>query len=180
MPKLNYGCGEEPLEGFVNVDCIKNDMTKPDVVCDLRKSNLPFKEDTFEMITFLHCIEHIERFHWDRVLIDFRRVLKDNGQLVIAYPEFEVCAKNFLENYKGARTYWRATLYGRQHHEGDFHVNPMRTPEVIEVLKLHGFKDIKYTPEPEFAWNTFLTCNKGNLPKNREDLYRKEVFGINV
>jgi len=174
--KLNYGCGEQPLEGYTNVDSVQNKITKPDLIADIKLGSLPFDNETFEEICALHCIEHIERGWWPRVFQEFHRILQPNGLLILAYPEFERCAHNFITNYKGARDFWRMTLYGRQDHPGDYHVVPMRTEEIISILNDFGFYDVQYGPEVDEDWSTFLTCKRGKKPVNREELYKKEMF----
>lgn len=176
MPKLNYGCGEMHLDGYINVDAFKNELTKPDVVCDLKTSILPFGNDYFEEVCALHVLEHVERGYWQMFFEEFYRVLVPDGTLMIAYPEFERCAKNFIENYKGNRDFWRMTLYGRQSHPGDYHIVPMRTEEIIQNLNAYGFKDIKYGEEAQEEWSTFLICKKGERLKTRVDLLKSEVF----
>lgn len=175
--KINYGAGEIQLPGFINIDSVKNETSKPNLVCDILQNPLPFSNDSVETIYFLHCIEHIKRNKWYLIFDEFRRVLQMDGELVLAYPEFEVCAKYFIENYKGARDYWRMTLYGRQLYQSDHHIVPMRTAEVIDILVQFGFHDIKYGPEVD-EWNTILNCRKGQLQSNREDIYRRELFGL--
>ena len=179
--KLNIGCGSVLLDGFINVDAAldpKNEV-KPDIICNLKESPLPFKAAEAETIHAMHIIEHIEQGYWPGIFAEFHRVLRTEGTLILAYPEFEVCAKNFLENYKGARDFWRMTLYGRQSYLGDYHVVPMRTPEVITYLQSYGFDNIKYGPEDAEEWNTFIVCKKAASPKTRVELYKKEIFNLN-
>lgn len=178
MPKLNYGCGEATLEGYINVDTEKNKQVTPDVIADIKKSNLPFENEHFDEVVFMHCIEHIEKFWWPKFFEEFRRVLKKDGRLIMGYPEFEVCAKYFIENHKGGRDFWRKTLYGRQQWPGDYHVVPMRTEEVVVILSHYGFYDIKYGPEAEDEWNTFLVCKRGEMTLSIKELYRKEIVKI--
>jgi predicted SAM-dependent methyltransferase len=174
--KLNYGCGETKLPDCINVDVDAKGTVKPDVVCDIRKGNLPFEKDHFSTVYAMHVIEHIEQKYWPALFDEFRRVLEPEGKLILAYPEFEICAKYFIENYMGARDYWRMTLFGRQSWPGDYHVVPMRTPEVINYLRSYGFVDIKHTSEHEEGWSTFIACSKGINPPTRVELYKKEVF----
>jgi predicted SAM-dependent methyltransferase len=173
--KINYGCGETKLKGFVNVDIEKK--VKPDLVCDLRKHPFPFKPETIDIIQCIHNIEHIEQVHWPVIFGEFWRVLKPGGLLYLAYPEFERCAKNFLENHKGQRNFWRATLYGRQLYPGDYHVVPMVTGEVVSYLSDAGFNNIKSTPEPSMPYNTFVVAYRSTLPKTKEIVLREEIFG---
>lgn len=172
--KLNYGCGEIKLEGFVNLDC--EESVKPDIVHDIKKAPLPFLNEEVEIIHCIHNIEHLEHKFWPILLSEFHRVLSPNGELYLAYPEFSVCAMYFLENHRGRKDLWRATLYGRQLYPGDYHVVPMVTSELIQFLQLCGFKDFKHAPEPDEEWNTFLACRKGEVPISKEDILRKEIF----
>lgn len=174
--KLNIGCGETKLEGFVNIDL--EESTKPDLLLDLRKESFPYLNDSVEQINCLHNLEHIELKYWNHVLSEFYRVLQPEGKLLLAYPEFEICAKNFLENEKGLRDFWRWTLYGRQEYPGDYHVVPMRTIEVINYLETIGFHNLKYGPEFDQPHNTFVIAYKGKLPKTRADILKEELFAI--
>lgn len=172
--KINFGSGETKLEGYVNIDI--EESTKPDVVCNVKFQQLPFKNEEVELINMSHCIEHIEFSFWPRVFLEFWRVLKPEGALFLAYPEFEKCSKYFLENHLGLREFFRATLYGRQLYPGDYHVVPMCTWELIDKLTHCGFHDIKSCSDPDEDWNTVLICKKGELPLVREDILRKEIF----
>jgi len=174
--KLNIGCGETKLEGYINIDI--EESIKPDLVLDVRKQNLPYEENSVERITCLHNIEHIEYKYHFWILQQFYKVLIPDGFLILAYPEFEKCVKNFLSNNRGLKDFWRATLYGRQLYPGDYHVTPMVTEDLIPLLKDVGFTNIKHIPEIGEEYNTFLTCNKGIKPLNQEDLLRIEVFEV--
>ena len=176
--KINLGCGESPLDGYINIDSIKNKLTRPDVIANIKLEFLPFKSYECEEICALHVLEHIERDYWSRIFDEFYRLLIPDGVLILAYPEFERCAHNFITNFKGARDFWRMTLYGRQDYPGDYHVVPMRTAEVVNYLTSFGFYDIKYTSEVDEEWSTFLTCKKGKKPITRPELYRQELFGL--
>lgn len=172
--RLNIGCGETKLKGFINIDSEKK--VKPDLVLNIKKLTLPFKGNTVSGIRCIHNIEHIEQKLWPFILGEFHRVLVEKGTLILAYPEFEVCAEYFISNHRGLRDFWRATLYGRQLYPGDYHVTPMITKEVIQYLQRAGFDNIKYQPEVGEEYNTFLTCIKNGKSLTREDVVRREVF----
>ncbi len=57
--KLNLGCGQHKLPGYVNVD--KYDTFEPDVVFDLERFPWPFDESSAEEIVLHHCLEHMGR-----------------------------------------------------------------------------------------------------------------------
>ena len=100
--KINYGCGEKYFDGFVNVDIVEGEIDigessefklTPDLIHDAIKSPLPYPDATVEVIYCLHNIEHIEMRYWGRLFEEFHRLLTPDGQLVLAYPEFEVCSR---------------------------------------------------------------------------------------
>lgn len=180
MPlKLNIGCGETKLEGFVNIDMESEglvDKVKPDVICNIATENLPFEVNSVDTIYFIHAIEHLPMKCWAHVFDEFRRVLIEDGLLVLAYPEWETCVKYFIENKNGQKAFWRACLYGRQLYNGDFHVSPIITTEMVECLRQMGFNKINYCPDDEATYYTFLSCHKSKV-FTREDVLKKEIFG---
>lgn len=173
--KINYGCGEKKLDGFVNVDIEKS--VNPDVICDLRTQSFPFDTGSADALYCIHAIEHIESFHWPHIFTEFSRVLKLGGQLVLMYPEFENCVKGFLENRWGMKEFWKNTLYGRQLYPGDYHVTPVQSASLAIHLVRAGFKDIKYGPDDEADYYSVLIAKKGTI-LTKEDLLRREIFGI--
>ena len=55
--KLNLGCGNKIIDGYVNVD--KYDTYNIDIKHDLEKFPYPFEDDTVEEIILSHVLEHI-------------------------------------------------------------------------------------------------------------------------
>lgn len=174
MKKINFGSGETKLEGFVNIDMEAS--TNPDVVCDIRTGHLPFDIESVEVIQMLHCIEHIEMKYWNHVFAEFHRVLIPEGKLFMAYPEFEKCAKNFLENHLGLKEHFRATLYGRQLYPGDYHVVPMVTPDLVSILQQCGFHEFLTSADPDEDWNSLVVCKRGTLPQVREGFLKEQIL----
>jgi len=175
--KVNLGCGETKLEGFINIDIEAS--VKPDIICDFRKNPLPFKDGDIEAVYSIHNIEHIEFVYWPLYLSEIYRVLQKDGVLVLAYPEFEVCVQNFLENKRGKKNFWRMTLYGRQLYPGDYHVTPVITGDLINYLRAIGFTNFRHGPEGSEDYYTMLSCLKGRSI-TREDIIKKEVFGHEI
>ena len=59
MTKLNLGCGDRKLHGFVNID-VREDI-KPDVVCDITAINSQYDNEV-ELIYACHVLEHFPLF----------------------------------------------------------------------------------------------------------------------
>lgn len=55
--KLNLGCGDKKISGFVNVDFVES--VKPDIVWDLEKMPWPFKDSSVDEILLNHVLEHL-------------------------------------------------------------------------------------------------------------------------
>jgi len=175
MIKLNLGSGENKIEGFVNVDA--EPLTSPDLCLDFRYEKLPYEENTVDEIWILHCIEHVERRYWDDLFKHLRTILKPQGLFVLSYPEFSVCADNFITNRNDNREFWHATLYGRQLYGTDYHVTAIDTPELKQILFSHGFYGINSKPEVGQAFNTTLVCRKSppELMVDKEKILVKEM-----
>jgi len=167
--KLNVCCGNNKIEGYLNIDAeIKNN---PDEVVDLLTSfSKRFSRESVEEILLFHAIEHLEEIHHKNILIMFYNALIPDGYLYISYPEFSKIATNYITNYKGLRDFWKKTIYGLQRYPGDYHVSLMDTGEFAVLLQECGFKDIEYQSEPKETYNTIIRCRKGNLPVSYEEL----------
>ena len=84
--RLNLGSGYKPLEGFVNVDLLDNWCnTPPDVVHDITQP-LPFDDESADEVHAYHVFEHFYRYEADAILMDWVRVLKPGGKLVLELP----------------------------------------------------------------------------------------------
>ena len=82
MRKLNIGCGEQSMEGFVGIDI--HDYGQ-EIVRDITRG-LPFDDNSVDEIYSSHCLEHIRRedvlFVWEEIY----RVLKKGGTFTLTVP----------------------------------------------------------------------------------------------
>lgn len=172
--RLNLACGDNKISGYLNID--GEISVKPDVVINLKRP-LPFADESIDEIVLFHAIEHIEESYHVLVLCEFWRILKPNAELYVSYPEFSKCARNYIENYRGLREFWKNTIYGLQRYPGDYHVALMHTDLFVEKLQSIGFTDIKFSPEANENYNTVVYCRKSmQTPVDYEDLLVKEIF----
>jgi predicted SAM-dependent methyltransferase len=85
MAKLNLGCGNDYRAGYVNVDigdCVK------DVEHDLENFPYPFADNEFEEIIMIHCIEHISRDNFPKLVQELHRISKPNSIINIEAPYY--------------------------------------------------------------------------------------------
>jgi len=61
MVKLNLGCGDKILQGYINVDAVSERAgNKPDVICDVRKLDKIYDNYADEIMA-VHVVEHFWR-----------------------------------------------------------------------------------------------------------------------
>src|SRR5687767_12241110 len=80
VKKLNLGCGDKILPGYINVDVVESrGGFKPDVICDLHRLT-PFEDTSVDEILSVHVVEHFWRWEVLDVLREWVRVLKPGGK----------------------------------------------------------------------------------------------------
>ncbi len=116
--RLNLGCGDKHLPGYVNVDVAASRAgVRPDVQCDLRALD-PFASDSADEILAVHVVEHFWRWEVVDVLREWTRTLKPGGRMIVECPNLLEACRAFLEDpvsgaspgREGQRTMW--VFYG--------------------------------------------------------------------
>lgn len=84
MRKLNFGCGEDIMEGWDNIDVQKGlKITKS---FDFDRFPYPIKEDTYDYVYSRSVLEHLEEP--DKVLNELWRICKPNAIIEIIVPYY--------------------------------------------------------------------------------------------
>jgi len=118
LRRLNLGCGDKILEGYVNVDVAPSRAGRsPDVLCDLHKLE-PFEADSCDEVMAIHVVEHFYRWEVIDVLREWLRVLKPGGRMILECPNLLTACQTLLSNPQaaagpgpeGQRSMW--VLYG--------------------------------------------------------------------
>jgi SAM-dependent methyltransferase len=116
--KLNLGCGDKILDGYVNVDVVESRAgKKPDVICDLHDLS-KFKSNSVDEILAVHVVEHFWQWEVVDILKEWTRVLKPGGKMILECPNLISAAEEFLKNSdiaamggpEGQRSMW--VFYG--------------------------------------------------------------------
>ena len=143
MKCLNLGCGLDKREDCVNLDARKD--VNPDVVWDLEKLPLPFKDEEFDEIIARDVIEHITFHKTEALLKELYRILKHGGRIYIQVPDLEAIAKKVIFNPDfcyGDLCGWKAIsfwVYGAQDYPENTHKAGFTIPTLKRLLESIGF-----------------------------------------
>jgi glycosyltransferase involved in cell wall biosynthesis len=96
--RLNLGCGDKILPGYVNVDVAPSRAGKsPDVLCDLH-ALAPFESDSVDEVLAVHVVEHFWRWEIVAVLKEWLRVLKPEGRMILECPNLLTACEELLKD----------------------------------------------------------------------------------
>lgn len=141
MKKLHLGCWHRDFPGFINVDLC--DMPHIDFKSNINK--LPFiKNSEIDLIYCSHAFEYFDLVEAKDALREWNRVLKTNGVLRLAVPNFEA----LVEVYKQTKNLKKilGPLYGRMEINDNsilFHKTCYDFKSLKTLLEENGFKNIK-------------------------------------
>ncbi|MFY9315824.1 MAG: methyltransferase domain-containing protein [Burkholderiales bacterium] len=84
--KLNLGCGQNRMAGFVNVD--REAAVAPDLVMDLEKFPWPLEDDSVEEVVAYHVLEHVgaQAAVFVGIMKELYRVCRPGALVRIAVP----------------------------------------------------------------------------------------------
>lgn len=142
--KLNLGCYNKKLPGFVNVDI--REECKPDLVDNAFALN-KVNDNSVDLIYCCHMLEHLSYQESSIALDTWFRKLKKGGTLRLAVPDLEKACSLYLLTGDKNRT--RSMFWGSQKHNFDFHKNGWSKKELTQDLTEAGFSNIR-----EWHWQT--------------------------
>lgn len=116
MKILDIGCGENKTPGSIGLDMYH--LNGVDVIWDLEKTPLPFKDKCFDIIVANHVLEHIENFI--ALMEDIHRILKTNGLLKIRVPFFTSAYAFTNPTHKRFFTYTSFEYFEKGYPEGQY------------------------------------------------------------
>ncbi len=147
MPKLNLGCGDTKIEGFVNIDISETSAT--DKVMDVRR--LDSSDNSIGEIYASHLIEHFPPNEIEDILKDWNRALEPGGKMTIVVPDFGKLVSRYLffritGNRQKAETILREITAGGKEYRGeDYHKIIFNYQKLKSLLEGAGFSGIKKT-----------------------------------
>lgn len=152
--KINFGAGKQTWDGFFCIDAQQSPKaTRPlDLIhavefdADRLVNPIPLPDGCADELHSYHVIEHVRAYEAPALVMEWRRLLKDGGLLILECPNVEAACRNLLAGMDDQMSWW--PLYGDH-----THINPWQlhkfgyTPKTIRALLSDaGFKDIQIKP----------------------------------
>tara|TARA_R110000824_G_C15231714_1_gene678654 strand:+ start:6042 stop:6590 length:549 start_codon:yes stop_codon:yes gene_type:complete len=143
--KINLGCGDKKLPGFINVDSRPD--VNPDAICVLPTISTEFKEGYADLIYASHVLEHFERNDVTVLLAECYKVLKPGGKLRLAVPDFDAVVDYYI--LTGNLAPLQTLLYGGHKYPEDYHFIAFSFRSLQKALKDAGFNIVE-----RYDWKT--------------------------
>lgn len=136
--KLNFGCGYDKRDGYLNVD--SDPQCDPDLL--IVDNDLSVLEPGgFDEILALDVLEHIPRQQTLDVLLEWAELLVDGGSLQLKTSSILGVAAQLDGNPSFRDQYgWTICLFGNQAHPGDFHLTGFTELTLSVYLLTAGFR----------------------------------------
>lgn len=167
--KLNVGSGEYPVEGYVNIDKYYD---KADVKADAL--HLPYENESVQEVLSSHLLEHFNRHEVKNALLEWYRVLKYGGKLVLEVPDFESIIQHWLDAEDKAGPAMD-TIFGLQTRNGEEHKFGFTRQILKEKIIDSGFSDIEISD----VYSHGQDCLKVVASK-KEIKYDDDIFVIDT
>ena len=113
--KLDIGCGNAKLDGYTGVDA----FTGADIKAEMW--SIPLEDGSVEEIYSSHALEHVPMGQVHATLVEWCRLLKPEGKLVLQVPNFDYVAKFWLTHKPEEHAWAEMIVFGNQAHPGEFH-----------------------------------------------------------
>lgn len=153
--RLNLGCGRHTPDGWFCVDAAQHpSATRPvDLLSDLKKIDLP--DLCASEVIAIHVWEHFYPWECDELAIEWRRLLRSKGRLVLEMPDLMKFCRNILQgridgNHPDQMGLWG--MYGDPRTKDPLmmHKWAWTFKTLRPFLERYGFKDIR---EEETQWH---------------------------
>ncbi len=161
MVKINLGCGWRDFgKDWIHIDGGDYDhLDSRDIV------NLPFKDNSVDLIYASHVIEYFDRVEIIEVLNKWKSKLKSGSTLRLAVPDFEAMAKLYIEKNIPLNNFL-GPLYGKMKMGKDFifHKTTYDFDSLKELLNEVGFRNMDYYLWQETEHGIFDDHSQAYIP----------------
>tara|TARA_Y100000592_G_scaffold99301_1_gene174872 strand:- start:739 stop:1278 length:540 start_codon:yes stop_codon:yes gene_type:complete len=141
MIKINLGCGWRNFgKDWIHIDGGNYPhLDSKDII------NLPYKDNSIDLIYASHVIEYFDREEIPNILNKWKSKLKPGGTLRLAVPNFHTMAKLYIED-KISLNNFLGPLYGKMKMDNSiiYHKTTYDYKELKDILDKCGFININY------------------------------------
>lgn len=140
--KLHLGCGWRDFgDDWIHID--DGDYNHLDYKTDVTKLSM-FKDNSVDLIYASHVIAYFDREEIKKVLIEWKRVLKPNGRLRLATPDFNSMINLYSNNYLVLDDIL-GPLYGKMSMDKNtiYHKTVYDFKSIKKLLNKLGFNSVK-------------------------------------
>ncbi len=133
---LHLGCGQQLIDGYINIDLHNKKADKNLDVCDLKE----FADESVDLIENHHLIEHLSFEEAKKAFREWKRILKPNGWLIVTTPHLERVMELWKRlNEQEKWNYGIKMIYGFQDNVGLFHKSGYTPKRIKKILTDEGF-----------------------------------------
>lgn len=143
--KLHLGCGKRKINGYINIDI--QPFPSVDMVADV--TNLPFENNSADLIYSCSTIEHLPRKFWKKTLSHWNNILKPGGFIYISTMDFRAATIEYLMEGRSLQDLL-GLLIGGGKDETDFHQMIFDEEILSQGLLEAGFQNIE-----RYRWQDF-------------------------
>lgn len=158
MKRLHLGSGKVYLPGWTNVDIFTS--CKADEYADV--TSLPYDKESFDLIYASHILEHVHRHMVVATLSHWRDILKPEGILRLAVPNFAAIARYYEDS--GDLDHLIGLLYGGQNYHLNRHTIAFDAHTLSRDLIRAGFGVVQYWDWEDTEHSEFDDYSQCYLP----------------
>jgi len=145
MTKLHLGCGENYLNGYINIDLPKNENSvQMTDIADLHANllQISYPANTIEEIRLHHVFEHFSRPIGCALIASWNSWLINNGIIHIEVPDLLQMARIISSPFSSLKKIFVAErhLFGSQEADWAIHYDGYNQKILSLLLELYGFK----------------------------------------
>jgi predicted SAM-dependent methyltransferase len=159
--KLHLGCGTKHINGFQNIDI--RYLPGVDEVNNIRFLR-NYKENSVDEIYACHVLEHFGRWEYKEVLKRWFEILKPEGKLRLAVPNFSAICSYYIKT--GNLEPIMGLLYGGQDYDENYHYVTFDFNSLSNDLRSIGYKTILEWNTEDYLGDDFSKSYLPHMDKN--------------
>jgi len=174
--KLQIGCGNNKLDGYVTID--RDHDVSPDVYADAHDLYM-IENNSVDIIYASHILEYYDWSEAEEIVLpEWRRVLKNDGILRVAVPDFKQISELYGAGFD--LSFFIGPLYGKWKNKDKiiYHKTVYDYKKLLKILAICGFYNIKRWKWQDIHPHDFDDYSKSYIP--HMEFERGILISLNV